>query len=244
MSTLIIPDWPAPERVRSCSTTRHGGFSEGAYHSLNLGAHVGDDLATVEKNRRQLCSLAGLPAMPHWLNQVHGTQLVTLPGNANSVPDADAVTTTQTGQVCAVMTADCLPVIFCSADGLQVAAAHAGWRGLCNGVLENTLAGFRVPASEILAWMGPAIGPQAFEVGPEVRAAFLAQDSAATQAFTATADGKYLADLWSLARMRLHRAGVKQIFGGGLCTYSGSDDFFSYRRERVTGRLATLVWLL
>lgn len=244
MSALIIPDWPAPARVRACSTTRHGGFSQGPYHSLNLGAHVGDDPATVEKNRRQLCALAGLPAMPHWLNQVHGTDVVTLPNTANAVPDADAVTTTQAGQVCAVMTADCLPVIFCSADGQQVAAAHAGWRGLCNGVLENTLAAFRAPASEILAWMGPAIGPQAFEVGPEVREAFVAQDSAATQAFTATEDGKYRADLWSLARLRLHRAGVTQIFGSGLCTYSGSDDFFSYRRDRVTGRLATLVWLL
>lgn len=244
MSELIIPEWPAPASVMACSTTRSGGFSNAPYDSLNLGAHVGDAAATVERNRRHLAELAGLPALPQWLNQVHGTRVVTLPSHDNSPPQADAVTTMSRGQVCAVMTADCLPVIFCSADGQQVAAAHAGWRGLCGGVLENTLAAFQAPVSEILVWLGPAIGPQAFEVGDEVRAAFIAQDVQASLAFTATADGKFLADLWCLARQRLTRAGVTQIFGGGRCTFSESDKFFSYRRQSVTGRLATLVWLL
>ena len=243
--SLIIPDWPAPANVRACSTTRIGGFSQAPWNSLNLGAHVGDCPQTVQKNREQLCRLAGLPAMPEWLTQVHGTDVQPLPSVSPGPLIADACQTTQTGQVCAVMTADCLPVLFCSADGRQVAAAHAGWRGLCQGVLEKTLAEFSCPPSEILAWMGPAIGPQAFEVGPEVRDAFIAVEPAAKLAFRPyNNNGKYMADLWLLARQRLTRAGVISVSGGGRCTYTESEYFFSYRRENNTGRMATLVWLI
>ena len=243
--SLIIPDWPAPANVRACSTTRIGGFSQAPWNSLNLGAHVRDCLQTVQKNREQLCRLAGLPAMPEWLTQVHGTDVQPLPSVSPGPLIADACQTTQTGQVCAVMTADCLPVLFCSADGRQVAAAHAGWRGLCQGVLEKTLAEFSCPPSEVLAWMGPAIGPQAFEVGPEVRDAFIAVDPAAELAFRPyNNNGKYMADLWLLARQRLTRAGVISVSGGGRCTYTESEYFFSYRRENNTGRMATLVWLI
>ncbi len=242
MSSLIIPDWPAPANVRACSTTRIGGFSQSPWNSLNLGSHVSDDPINVEKNRQQLCQIADLPAMPVWLTQVHGTDVQSLPTDISS-PVADACQTTQPGQVCVVMTADCLPVIFCSADGRQVAAAHAGWRGLCNGVLENTLATFTCPPSEVLVWMGPAIGPQAFEVGAEVREAFIAIDPAADQAFRPK-NTKYMADLWLLARQRLSRAGVISISGGGRCTHTESDCFFSFRRESNTGRMATLVWLI
>lgn len=243
--SLIIPDWPAPANVRACSTTRIGGFSQAPWNSLNLGAHVRDCLQTVQKNREQLCRLAGLPAMPDWLTQVHGTDVQSLPTVSPGPLIADACQTTQTGQVCAVMTADCLPVLFCSADGRQVAAAHAGWRGLCQGVLEKTLAEFSCPPSEVLAWMGPAIGPQAFEVGPEVRDAFIAVDPAAELAFRPyNNNGKYMADLWLLARQRLTRAGVISVSGGGRCTYTESEYFFSYRRENNTGRMATLVWLI
>lgn len=243
MSSLIIPEWPAPANVRACSTTRIGGVSQQPYDSLNLGAHVADDPVHVLKNRHLLCDIAGLPAMPLWLNQVHGTHVVTLPHTGDCVPQADACYTRAEGQVCAVMTADCLPVVFCSKDGQEVAAAHAGWRGLCAGVLESTLATFRRPPEDILVWLGPAIGPQAFEVGPEVREAFISHDPAAAEAFIPY-QHKYLADLWTLARQRLSRAGVTAVYGGGRCTYSESGSFFSYRRERVTGRMATLVWLV
>lgn len=243
MSSLIIPEWPAPANVRACSTTRTGGVSQQPYDSLNLGGHVADEPEHVLKNRHLLCDIAGLPAMPLWLNQVHGTHIVTLPYTGTSFPQADACYTRAEGQVCAVMTADCLPVIFCSKDGREVAASHAGWRGLCAGVLENTLATFRSSPEEILAWLGPAIGPQAFEVGPEVRDAFIAHDPAAAVAFVPYQQ-KYFADLWMLARQRLARAGVTAIYGGGRCTYSESGSFFSFRRESVTGRMATLVWLV
>ncbi|MBS0910481.1 purine nucleoside phosphorylase YfiH [Tatumella sp. JGM118] len=243
MSSLIIPEWPAPANVRACSTTRIGGVSQPPYDSLNLGAHVADDPAHVRQNRHLLCDLAGLPAMPLWLNQVHGTDVVTLPQARGGGPQADACYTRAEGQVCAVMTADCLPVIFCSRDGREVAAAHAGWRGLCGGVLESTLATFRSPPEDILVWLGPAIGPQAFEVGPEVRDTFIAHDPAAAEAFIPV-EQKYLADLWMLARQRLSRAGVIAVYGGGRCTYSEPGAFFSYRRESVTGRMATLVWLV
>ena len=241
MSHWIIPDWPAPACVRACSTTRHGGVSAEPWHSLNLGAHVGDIESHVRENRQRLVVEAQLPSMPQWLNQVHGTDVVRLPSEV-ILPDADAAVTRESGVVCAVMTADCLPVLFCSKDGKEVAAAHAGWRGLCNGVLEKTLAQFHCPPADILVWLGPAIGPQAFEVGEEVRAAFMTFDPAAQQAFRAVGD-KYFADLWLLARQRLSAAGVNAISGVTRCTYTESDDFFSWRRDGVTGRMATLIWL-
>ncbi|MGK3127472.1 purine nucleoside phosphorylase YfiH [Candidatus Pantoea formicae] len=240
MSEWIIPDWPAPQRVQACSTTRHGGVSVAPWDSLNLGAHVGDSESHVMQNRQRLTDDV-LPAMPQWLNQVHGQDVARLPAN-ESVPNADAAITRELGVVCAVMTADCLPVLFCSDDGKEVAAAHAGWRGLCNGVLEKTLAQFHCPAHYIHAWLGPAIGPQAFEVGAEVRKAFMAHDAQADAAFRPVGD-KYFADIWQLARQRLDAAGVRSISGSPRCTYTESANFFSFRRDGITGRMATLIWL-
>lgn len=242
MNEYIIPDWPAPASVRCCSTTRTGGISQAPWHTLNLGAHVGDDPEHVRVNRAKLVVQGQLPAMPVWLNQIHGTVVASL--TALSSPDitADAAWTDRSGVVCAVMTADCLPVLFCSADGKQVAAAHAGWRGLCAGVLENTLARFSCPAREIHAWLGPAIGPAAFEVGPEVYSAFIHDNPEAGYAFRPAGE-KFYADIWQLARQRLISQGVKSVSGGGMCTVSDSTRFFSFRREGITGRMASLIWL-
>lgn len=240
MSEWIIPDWPAPQRVQACSTLRHGGVSTAPWDSLNLGAHVGDAETHVLQNRQYLKDKL-LPVMPQWLNQVHGQDVVRLPAD-ELLPNADAAITRESGVVCAIMTADCLPVLFCSDDGSEVAAAHAGWRGLCNGVLEQTLQQFRSPAREIHAWLGPAIGPQAFEVGAEVREAFLAHDVQADAAFRPVGD-KFFANIWQLARQRLQAAGVHSISGSQRCTFTEANDFFSYRRDGITGRMATLIWL-
>lgn len=237
----LVPDWPAPGGVHAASTTRDGGVSRGAWASLNLAAHVDDDAAHVLRNRALLRAALHLPGEPHWLTQVHGTRVLTLDGDAGDT-EADAAFTTSRGVVCAVMTADCLPVLFADTDGRAVAAAHAGWRGLVAGVLEATVARFAEPA-RVLAWLGPAIGPQAFEVGAEVRDAFVAHDPQAAAAFRPNAAGRWLADIYTLARQRLASAGVRQVFGGGLCTYSDGERFFSYRRERVTGRMASLIWM-
>ncbi|WP_413722189.1 purine nucleoside phosphorylase YfiH [Sodalis sp. RH23] len=243
MSRPIVPDWPAPANVRACSTTRRGGVSHPPYDSLNLGDHVGDDADAVAENRQRLIALAGLPAAPRWLQQVHGTDVATLTGDAPALNQADAAYTREIGQVCAIMTADCLPVLFCDRAGTEVAAAHAGWRGLCAGILENTLAGFHADAGSIMAWLGPAIGPASFEVGAEVKAAFVDRDPQAADAFLPHGD-KYLADIYHLARLRLRAAGVGQIYGGDRCTVTQAASYFSYRRDGVTGRMATLVWLI
>jgi len=252
----IVPDWPAPARVRALSTTRHGGVSAGPYGladgtpgGLNLGTHVGDDPAAVAMNRQRLA--AHLPAMPRWLEQAHGCGVVTADGASVDVPQADASIATETGHVCAIMTADCLPVLLCDAAGTVVGAAHAGWRGLCDGVIEATLARMAKhagPDPQWMAWLGPAIGPTAFEVGAEVRQAFLDrtsdEDRAAVEAaFRPGAPGKYLADIYTLARIRLARAGCRQVHGGDTCTVTDADRFYSYRRDRTTGRMATLVWI-
>ena len=241
---LIVPDWPAPAGVRAFSTTRAGGVSLAPYGTLNLGAHVGDDPAAVAENRRRLRT--ELPDEPAWLQQVHGTQALRLDGQNFSIPpEADAAWTRRPGQVCVVQTADCLPVIFCDTAGTAVGAAHAGWRGLVSGVLENTVAAMGVPPERLLAWLGPAIGPAAFEVGSEVRAAFVAADPDASAAFVpAVGEGKWLADIFLLARQRLQRCGLSSIHGGGVCTVSDPVRFFSHRRDRVSGRQATLVWLV
>ncbi len=243
MDSLILPDWTLPAGVKACSTTRRGGNSLPPYDSLNLGTHVGDDARAVADNRQRLVEGAGLPQMPVWLEQIHGTRVVRLDGQTPADLRADAVYSNVPGQVCAVMTADCLPVLFCSQAGDEVAAAHAGWRGLCNGVLEQTLAAFAAEPGRISAWLGPAIGPQQFEVGPEVRAAFIAVDDAAAAAFTPQGD-KFLADIYLLARQRLQRAGIHAIYGGDRCTVSEISHFFSYRRDGITGRLASLIWLI
>lgn len=240
---LIHPDWPFPENVRACSTTRGGGISLPPYDALNLGNHVGDEAEKVRMNRQILMEKAGLPAMPHWLEQVHGTQAIRIDGERPSTVRGDAVYTDRKGEVCAVMTADCLPVLFCSLAGDEVAAAHAGWRGLCAGVLEETLSCFRAKPSGIMAWLGPAIGPDKFEVGPEVRDAFINRDATAISAFRPHGD-KFLADIYQLARLRLRAVGVTQIFGGDFCTVSDAQRFFSYRRDGVTGRMASLIWLI
>ncbi|AMO83351.1 purine nucleoside phosphorylase YfiH [Obesumbacterium proteus] len=242
MSVLITPLWPAPNNVVAFNTTRKGGVSAQPYDALNLGTHVGDDGTVVAENRRRLKDIIAAPTEPFWLEQVHGTRVLRLDENSDRADNqADASYTNIAGQVCAVMTADCLPVLFCNRQGTEVAAAHAGWRGLCDGVLEQTLACFDSSPEDILAWFGPAIGPTAFEVGGEVRAKFIEQDADAEQAFTEHGE-KYLADIYQLARLRLRRAGVQTISGGDLCTVSDKSRFFSYRREPVTGRMAALIW--
>ncbi|BBH35475.1 peptidoglycan editing factor PgeF [Pseudomonas sp. St290] len=239
MSDWLIPDWPAPARVKACVTTRGDGVSLAPFDSLNLGDHVGDDPTAVAENRRRLTDQFAIT--PAWLQQVHGIAVVE--ADPTQVATADASWTDTPGIACASMTADCLPVLFCNRAGTRVAAAHAGWRGLANGVLEATLDSLAVPADEILAWLGPAIGPQAFEVGPEVREAFIAQLPEAVKAFAASPNaGKFLADIYQLARLRLAVRGVTAVYGGGLCTVT-DPRFFSYRRNPCTGRFASLIWI-
>ncbi len=240
-SGLIVPDWPAPPNVRALVSTRAGGASSPPWDSFNLGEHVGDSPAAVAANRARLREL--LPGEPVWLSQVHGNAVADA-DTATGVPVADAAVARTPGRVCAVLTADCLPVLFCDDAGTVVAAAHAGWRGLAAGVLEATVARMGVPGHRVLAWLGPAIGPAAFEVGDEVRAAFVDGDGAAAQCFARGArSGKWMADLFGLARRRLASAGVDRVHGGGSCTYAESARFYSYRRDGVTGRFASLVWI-
>lgn len=237
----ITPRWPAPSSVKAVSTTRAGGVSHAPFDSLNLGDHVGDSSELVLQNRQILAQVMSMPTSPAWLNQVHGTEVVSLPLSSSGVPDADASFTQQAGQVCVVMTADCLPVLFCNEEGTKVGAAHAGWRGLVNGVLEQTLLKFDEP-SKVMAWLGPAIDPDAFEVGSEVREQFLAHDPAADAAFKPHND-RWLADIYLLARQRLIASGVTHIYGGEHCTVSVPETFFSYRRENLTGRQASCIWI-
>ena len=242
MTSLIFPDWPQPNNIGACSTLRMGGISLPPYNSLNLGTHVGDNLQLVEQNRHLLCEQAQLPEMPLWLEQVHGTHVIKLSSQENNEVKGDALYTSTTKKVCAIMTADCLPVLFTTVDGSEIGAAHGGWRGLCHGVLQNTLAQFKAPKSQIMAWLGPAIGPNAFEVGAEVRQAFLEQASAFEPAFIPH-NGKYLANIYMLARIILRDCGVTQIYGGDFCTVTDESRFFSYRRDHTTGRMASLIWI-
>jgi YfiH family protein len=243
MTKLIVPQWPMPQGVAACSSTRVGGVSLPPYDSLNLGAHCGDDLLHVEENRRRMFAAGDLPSYPVWLEQVHGTAVLKLDGGPYVSKRADASYCNTPGIVCAVMTADCLPVLFCNRAGTEVAAAHAGWRGLCEGVLEETVACFNDQPENIMAWLGPAIGPEAFEVGAEVREAFIAKDGQAENAFRPAGE-KYFANIYQLARQRLANVGVELIFGGDRCTLSEKDDFFSYRRDKTTGRMASFIWLI
>lgn len=253
--SMLFPDWPAPANVLAAVTTRQlDGVSTGAYAGFNLATHVGDDALQVQYNRALLRTLLSLPAEPAWLNQVHGTAVMDIAvmdvavtdtaaeKNRAAPPDADASYSAEPGPVCVVMTADCLPVLFCSDNGQEVAAAHAGWKGLLDGVLEATVARFHAPPSQLLAWLGPAIGPSAFEVGPEVREAFVTRDAETARAFQPGTGDRWLADIYLLARLRLARCGVARVYGGGLCTVTNSQRFYSYRREGVTGRMASLVW--
>jgi YfiH family protein len=238
----IVPRWPAPARVHAVSTTRHGGISRPPYESLNLADHVGDDPGAVAANRGLLEQALQLPAMPAWLQQVHGTQVVDAAGVTLPVA-ADAAYAREPGVVCAVLTADCLPVLLCDRGGQFVAAAHAGWRGLAAGVIEQTIAALPLPGGELLAWLGPAISPEAYVVGEEVRETFVAHDPAAAVAFRPAAGGGWHADLYRLARQRLQSHGVSAVHGGEFCTLQDPVRFYSYRRDGVTGRMASLIWL-
>ena len=239
---IVQVDWPAPARVRAATTLRWGGVSRAPFDSFNLGDHVTDDPMAVRTNRARLRDHLALPAEPLWLTQVHGTQVVDAAVSVMGT-QADASFAREAGVVCAVLTADCLPVFLCDRAASCIAVVHAGWRGLAAGVIEQGLAAMGVSPGEVLAWLGPAIGPEAFEVGGEVRQVFVAEHPAAHSAFRANAAGRFFADLYALARLRLEAAGVASVHGGGFCTYSEGERFFSYRRDGVTGRMASLIWL-
>ncbi len=268
MPEWITPDWPAPPRVKAAATLRSGGVSLGAFSSLNLGSHVGDDPAAVAENRRLLQGALALPTQPVWLNQVHGIDVIDAgayrcrensascvagPDDSRgssphlaaeaSPPTADASVASERGAVCVVMTADCLPVLFCDRHGTRVGAAHAGWRGLAGGVLGATIEALQVPPAQLMAWLGPAIEQDAFEVGAEVRDQFLKLGAENQAAFHSNPRGRWQADLYQLARNELARLGVTAVYGGGFQCFADSKRFFSYRRENRTGRMATLVWL-
>ena len=233
-------DWSAPAGIVAGTTMRQGGVSRGKYASFNLGAHVGDVPEHVARNRDLFRGHFGLRADPPWLQQVHGTQVIRNPVG-NTIREGDAIYSDQETVICAVLTADCLPVLLCSTDGAETAAVHAGWRGLCNGVIEATLAEFAAPGESILAWLGPAISQDAFEVGDEVRASFLSVHTNAENCFRQNSSGRWQADLYALARQRLAASGVSAVSGGTRCTYSESDIFFSYRRDGQCGRMATFI---
>ena len=249
---FIVPDWPAPARVRAASTLRGGGVSQGPYASLNLGTAVGDDAGSVTRNRQILAEMLNLPAEPHWLKQVHGTTVLDLDlfdistrsSDVLAVPPAaDGAVTSRPGLPCAVLTADCLPVLLCDTGGTRVGVAHAGWRGLAGGVLESTVRRMGIEPRRLMAWLGPGIGADAYEVGAEVMEAFIAVDPATAECFKPNDRGRRQADLYGLARQRLQAAGVEAIYGGGGCTHTESERFFSHRREAPCGRMATVIWL-
>lgn len=253
-SPLLMADWPAPPGVCAFTTTRHGaGGSLPPFDHFNLGnrsAADGDDPVQVQRNRDELQRLAGLPSAPHWLRQVHGTGVLRFdaPPSAQGIeaePVADAAVTSQPGVVLAILTADCLPVVFAARDGREVAAAHAGWRGLAGGMLEATVAAMQTPAIDVVAWLGPAAGPDHYEIGGEVYDAFVGRSAGAETAFTATRPGHWRVDLYALARQRLRAAGMsgEHIYGGELCTIADPARWFSHRRDRRSGRIATLVWM-
>ena len=239
MNTFLIPDWPAPAGIRACVTTRAGGVSVAPFDSFNLGDHVGDDPVAVAHNRHRLTHI--FDVQPAWLSQVHG--VVVAPATPGQIAEADASWTATPGIACTVMTADCLPALFCDRAGTRVAAAHAGWRGLAAGVLEAAAQSLNVEPQDILVWLGPAIGPKAFEVGGEVREVFIKDLPDAAAAFVPSInEGRYMADIYELARLRLARFGITAVYGGGFCTVS-DPRFFSYRRSPRTGRFASLVWI-
>lgn len=240
MNSFIVPDWPAPPGVRALATTRCGGVSRAPWHGFNLSVNAGDDPQAVAANRALL--RRELPADPLWLTQVHGARCVDAALATRGV-EADASFTRQRGVVCAVLTADCLPVLLCDDQATVVGIAHAGWRGLAGGVIEATVAAMGGPGMHLMAWLGPAIGPQAFEVGDEVREIFVAHDQEAASAFAASANGKWLCDIYRLARQRLHALGIRRTTSADSCTKGDAEQFFSYRRDGVTGRMASLIWL-
>lgn len=239
MNDWLIPDWPAPAAIKSCVTTRSGGASLAPFDSFNLGDHVGDDLEAVAANRSKLTS--HLDIQPAWLSQVHG--IAVAHADPAHVIEADASWTSTPGVACTIMTADCLPALFCTRDGTRVAAAHAGWRGLAAGVLEASADSLRVAPEQVLVWLGPAIGQPSFEVGGEVREAFISSHPDTAQAFKPSVNaGRFMADIYTLARLRLAAHGISSVYGGGLDTFTDAR-FFSYRRSARTGRFASLIWI-
>ena len=242
MDAALSPDWPAPANVRAFTTLRHGaGLSASPFDSFNLGARCGDDPQAVAGNREELIRHFALPSAPRWLRQVHGTAVIVEP--AHDEPEADAAITASPGVVLAILTSDCLPIVFCAEDGSEIGIAHAGWRGLAAGVIENTVAAMRTPPNRLLAWLGTAAGPEAYEVGEKVRAAFVECEAAAADAFVSTRPGHWLCNLYALTRRRLRTVGITRVFGGDLCTISDPQRFYSHRRDGITGRMATLVWV-
>ncbi|MBA4143134.1 MAG: peptidoglycan editing factor PgeF [Nitrosospira sp.] len=244
MSGWIVPDWPAAGNVKALFTTRNGGVGSAPYDSLNLGDHVGDDPLIVRQNRALLRRL--VPNEPCWLKQVHGTHSLSIDDGNCAVRQGDAAFSRRPGNICAVLVADCLPVLLCDRAGTVVGVIHAGWRGMAEGVIECAVSAIGAAGNPVIAWLGPAIGPNHFEVGDEVREAFISHHKQAGAAFlpcNSRDDGKWLADLFLLARQRLAQAGVHEVFGGGKCTYSDPARFFSYRRDGNTGRMAGLIWL-
>ncbi len=242
-SDFILPNWPAPANVKALQTMRTGGFSHAPYNSFNLGDHVKDNPIHVAQNRQLLSQF--LPSEPVWLNQVHGVDVIDA-ADTSCAPSADASYTMRKNVVCVTMTADCLPVLLCDSAGTVVSAVHAGWRGLCDGALEASFhkvcRAANIESNHLMAWLGPAIGPNAFEVGAEVRAQFIAIDKKSEVAFKPHGD-KFLGDLYKIATQRLNKLGVTKIYGGDRCTFTEKDHFFSYRRDNITGRMATLIWL-
>ena len=246
---VVEPDWPAPDAIRAAVTTRIGGVSLGQWRGLNLGSHVDDEPDAVVANRALIRESLSLPSEPVWLNQVHDTSVVEVPLASDHIPNADASLARQAGTVCAVMTADCLPLLLCDTRGGEWAAVHCGWRGLCGGIVAQVVSSFNAAPEHLLAWMGPAIGPASYQVGSELREAFvasatgpLAEQLAGAFAADSNAEGKYLADLYLLTSTLLQAAGVTAIYGGGFDTYSDPERFYSYRRDGQTGRFASLIW--
>ena len=243
LSTFIFPDWPAPLPVHAASTTRRGGVSSPPHDSLNLGYHSKDDADKVTENRRRLGHALDLPKEPVWLRQVHGRSVIEA-DQVSALTEADASFSRQAGIVCVVMTADCLPVLLCNRAGTCVAAVHAGWRGLARGVIGATVERMECAPEDLMAWLGPAIGADVFEVGEEVYGAFLELDEGNAVCFRASPRGRWLADIYELARRQLRALGIMALFGGGWCTLTESDKFFSYRRDGSSGRMASLIWLV
>jgi hypothetical protein len=239
---IFTPDWPIPSSVSAISTTRELGYSHAPFHEFNLATHVNDDYDCVHQNRQLLIEQASLPEPPRWLTQTH-SNIVIHSDNWFENIEGDACFSNQPNQVCVVMTADCLPLLICNNKGTEVAAVHAGWRGLANDIIANTLQQFSAPPKELLVWLGPAIGPKAFEVGQDVFDIFTQRDPQSTLAFESTNVDHYLADIYLLAKQQLSKLGVTQIFGGDRCTFQDSNSFFSYRRDGETGRMASMIWL-
>jgi YfiH family protein len=241
MIETVTPDWPAPARVKACCTTRRGGHSEAPFDSLNLGLHVGDREADVMRNRERLREQLALPSEPCWLKQTHSVDVVTLENDARR--DADAAVTRTPGYIATVMTADCLPILLCNRQGSEVAALHAGWRGLQAGIIQATLSAMQSPGADLMAWIGPGISQACFEVGDEVHAAFVAADPASASCFQANRPGHWLCDLGGIAASWLIGLGVRHVARSPHCSYRDAGLFYSYRRENVTGRMASLIWI-